>query len=157
MTTTQTDLQTAILEALQTSGLPLGTLHAYDRWEPSWEGWLDLFSTEVDGIRQIRAFELTLQSVNSEWYAFGKTVKRTYNFSLIGHIGLDDSRQTTLVLRDLSDRILDYMDARDLITETSYMYGPIVGPCQITDIAQSDFGNVLCEHVAISIPVQVVV
>jgi hypothetical protein len=50
---------------------------------------------------------------------------------------------------------MDYLDGVTLITENTYQYGPVIGPCQLTDAARSDFGGILCEHVALDVPVEV--
>ena len=156
-TKTQDDIRTALVEALQTSGLALGTIHAYERWAPSWEEWLNIFSTEVDGVNQIRAWEITGPRVSSEWYVFGKVVKRIYTYTLIGHISMSDADQTALVMSDLADRVMDYLDGVVLITENEYQYGPVIGPCQLTDAARTEFGNVLCEHCAIDVGIELAV
>lgn len=153
--TTWDEIQRALIAALQSSGLPLGAIHAYPRWAPSWEEFLNLFSVNIEGTEQIRGVEMTRKSVEADWFTFGGSVRRTYRFLLVLHLGLNDAGESSLVLQDLCDRLMDYLDSTELVLPTSYVYGPVVGPVRLADFIETEFHNVLCNHAELEVPVTI--
>ncbi len=152
--TTWDELQNVLVTALQSSELPLGTIHAYPRWAPSWEEFLNLFSTEVDGREQVRGVEITRKVTESQWYTFGKSVKRTYHFILVFHLGLNDAGESGQELQNLCDQVMDYLDGY-VIELSGYIYGPVIGPSRLVDMVETEFHGVLCNHAEIECPIEI--
>jgi hypothetical protein len=158
LTSTESDLRTALVAAINATGLDLGSVHAFERYLPSWEEWLDEFSSEIDSVTQVRGWEVMGPTIpTSEWFTFGRVVKRVYEFNLYGHLGLNDADETAVTMADLTDQLIDKLDGVALTTTNTYIYGPIVGPCTLPETARTEFGNVLCEHVRMVVPIEVVV
>jgi hypothetical protein len=153
MTTSWDEIQEALMTALQSSGIPLGSLQAYPRWAPSWEEYLNIFAVEVDGQRQIRGVELTRKSASSSWHTFGRSVKRIYRFTLVFHLGLNDAGESAQELQNLVDRVMDYLD-NYVMELTGYEYGPIVGPSSLSDFVETDFHGVLSNHAQVDVPIE---
>ncbi len=151
--TTFNQLHTGLVSVLQSSGLALGRIHDHEVWSTTWEGYVDAFTTEVDGQPQVRSWEVLRRSTDTEWFSFMKTVKRVYRFTLLGHQGLQEGQNSEIEFQDLCDRLMDYLDGQPDIPGVSEF---VIQPTQLRDFATAPFGSVLCHHAEIEVNIEVI-
>ena len=151
--TTWNLLNKGLQAALQSCGLDLGTLHFEEHWAPEWTDFLDHMTCEVDGVRQVRGWEIVRRSVDSEWFHFGKAFKRTYNFQVTGCLGLYEHGETEQGAQDLVDRLMDFFDGQPNLPGTTYF---VMGPCRVERAYQAMVGDVLCHVAELNLPIQVI-
>lgn len=150
--TTYTSLRTAIATVLE--GITdIGLVHDRERFVVNPSEYLDLFKTEIDGTRQIRAWLILRERVDTVTdTAFGEDRDR-HLFVLTGYLGFQDSADTYGTLQGLCDSVRAAFSDQTTLGVSGVMVRA-VGPCTLRTFDTGQFGSVLCHRAEIELPIE---
>lgn len=147
-----TNIRTAIYEVLDNIA-GIGIVHDYERWSADWSRYLDLFTTQIGGIRQVRGWTIGYSgTAESDQVQLDGGELRSSRWVVRGYMGWDDSRETEKDFQDLVEDVLDALD-----DESTTLHDPAdyydIGPATAPVVEARVFGSVLCHYCEIILTV----
>lgn len=132
-----------------------GRVHAYNRVLAAWEKYLEEFKTTISGKAQIRGWVVTMRTqspITPEPDAFG-SIARVYHLRIYGFLGVQDAQNTEATFLDLTEAVMNELDANDDFGLASVEDGG-VGPCELLTYDIRQVGSTLCHFAEIDLPVR---
>ncbi len=129
----------------------LGVLYDYERWSASWDDYLNLFKTNIDGEERIRGWTVTCSGFTETQVTYGNAgrINRDYTYVIRGYFGLDDSRasekEAMIIVEDVVETLRSSIDT-DSDIEVNF-------PPNLTVFEARVFGDVLCHYAEITLGV----
>ena len=127
----------------------VGRVHKYQRWASTWDEYLAHFKTTIGGKEEIRGWTITSQEEDRTGFV-ASGARSTHNssdhlFIIRGFMGLDDSRETELTARELTETVMNALDSDTtvLAADTAYYN---MGLAQLEVFEPRFFGSTLCHY-----------
>lgn len=104
------------IKALIETVTDVGIVHGYPRYGDAAQHWI----TEIDGKKQIRAWEIGLQEPGVEVERLTQGHRHRYmNWRIQGYVGLEDEAATYDTITALAEAIAAVIDADETLTGTA--------------------------------------
>lgn len=133
----------------------IGKVYGYTRQVADWSAYLNLFTSTIGGVKQVRGWEVSWDGVpetDADMGRFGGSIE-TYSFTIRGKQGLDDSAATEQTFDDLIEAIRSDLRSQSNLGVLAVHVGSIQVTVPVIDNRQ--FGSVLCHFCEINVRMHV--
>jgi hypothetical protein len=125
----------------------IGKVYDYERWAAEWPKFLDLFKTEINGVEQIRGWDVAYRGfVATRDPQFARFNIQNHAFWVQGYVRLNDSLASEKEVSALAAAVCDAIDTDATLHATVYQN---TGPASLEEFTPRTFGSVLCHYVKI--------
>lgn len=131
----------------------IGRVHPYIRFAARADEMLSLFKATINGVDQIRAWTVSLESTDLEYRTPTKRLG-TFNYVIHGYLGLDDGAATEETFLDLCEAVVLTLQKQDGFgAATELVRG--IEDVNIRAANHIEFGSTLCHHCEVAVRVNV--
>ncbi len=141
---TESTIRTQIYTVLR-SVTDIGVVYDYDRWAADWVTFINLFKTTIDGVDQIRGWEISRKAVIEGLLKFdvgSKKKKKKHSFVIRGYLGLKDADGTEKIFNSLIEAVASAFRSNETLNSTAWFHDGL----QAEIIEARMFGGVLCHY-----------
>ena len=138
----------------------VGLVYDYSRWAGDWGKTLELFKTTIDGVDQIRGWEVTFRRLQQSVIGFqgggiDDTILVTYSYRIRGFLSFNDADESEKTMTELALAIVTALEADTVLQgEVLDRETPVVA-----EIIQEErmFAGILCNYVEMLVQPQEVI
>ena len=130
----------------------IGVVYDYVRYADTWDNFLELFKTTINGNEVIRGWTVTCISFTETQLGYGNpgTIQRDCVYKIRGYFGVDDSAASEKTAMIVAEDVVETL--RSSVESGSDAEGNL--PAELTVFDGRVFGDVLCHYAEITLSVR---